>query len=126
MVYSLALFMSTPDRKRCRLARADSSRYVPDLPLQGLVLADEAAETRALAEAIVLESTLPTTVINLTTTSVRHMPMFLEYTAARRTWLDAELAWLARDALVDAVTPFVAAAMYGPPLPWIAPASWRP
>ena len=106
MVQSLALFVSVADRKRCRLARPDSTRYLPDVPIQGLVLPDDAAELRALTETIVLESTLPTTVVHLTSALVRHMPMFLEYTAARRSWLDAELAWLSRDTTIDATSVF--------------------
>jgi hypothetical protein len=116
MVHTLALFVPPADRKRCRLASADTGRYMPDVPLQGLVVPDDAAEARALAEAVVLESHLPTTAVHLTTLTVRHMPIMLEYAAARRAWMDAELAWLARDT-ADTLGPFLGMAPYVAPPP---------
>lgn len=121
MVHTLALFVPPADRKRCRLASADTVRYVPDVPLQGLVLPDDAAEARALAEAVVLESHLPTTAVQLSSLTVRHMPIMLEYAAARRAWMEAELAWLARDTAdtlgsFTGMTPYVRRGSAMPPV----------
>ena len=93
---------------------------MPDLVIQGVIARDEAAEQALLSEALLLESQLPVTIVNVTAGTVRHMPMFLEYQAARRTWLDAELSWLARDATIDASSVFTAAAPYA-----LAAAAWR-
>jgi len=112
MVRSLALFIPPADRARCRLAVPSSTRFVQDLVIQGVIALDEAAEHAMLSEALLLESQLPVTIVNVSAGTVRHMPMFLEYQAARRTWLDAELTWLARDATIDASSVFTAAAPY--------------
>ncbi|CAO3630967.1 unnamed protein product [Mucor fragilis] len=77
VINTLALFLSLEERSRSSHARKHH-HYMPDLYLQGLLIQDvEEMETKV--EIAVLDSTVPTTLVDMTRLIVRKTPLFNSY-----------------------------------------------
>ncbi|KAL9557107.1 hypothetical protein MBANPS3_001564 [Mucor bainieri] len=77
VINTLALFLSLEERSRSSHARKHH-HYMPDLYLQGLLIQDvEGMETKV--EIAVLDSTVPTTLVDMTRLIVRKTPLFTSY-----------------------------------------------
>ncbi|CAO3631329.1 unnamed protein product [Mucor hiemalis] len=77
VINTLALFLSPEERSRSSHARKHH-HYMPDLYLQGLLIQDvQEMETRI--ESAVLDSTVPTTLVDMTRLVVRKTPLYNSY-----------------------------------------------
>lgn len=77
VINTLALFLSLEERSRSSHARKHH-HYMPDLYLQGLLIQD-AEEMDTKVEIAVLDSTVPTTLVDMTRLIVRKTPLFNSY-----------------------------------------------
>jgi len=81
---SLSLFLTTSSEKKRSSHVVANRNYVPDLVLQGI-------ETTNIPDEVVIQSMLPSTLIDLTTMTVRQTHPFHEYSVLRREYLNMEL-----------------------------------
>eukprot|EP00050_Salpingoeca_kvevrii_P008873 m.305615 g.305615 ORF g.305615 m.305615 type:complete len:506 (+) comp18040_c0_seq1:3-1520(+) len=78
MINTLAVFLSPDERRRSRYARPDcDTGFAPDLFLQGIV--KPANESFDLTARDIVQSQLPSTLINLATNTVRQTKQLNEY-----------------------------------------------
>lgn len=92
MINTLSLFLSPDERNRSSHARKNL-QYIADLYLQGLLI-QEVQDMETRLETAILESSIPTTVVDMTKLTVKQTPLFLEYVELRREyfkWVESRL-----------------------------------
>jgi len=84
LVDSLSLFLTNPTEKRRSSHVVEGQGYVPDLVLQGIV-------TNTILDEGVIQSMLPTTLIDLSTLSVKQTHPYHEYSVLRGEFMRLEI-----------------------------------
>ncbi|CEJ02232.1 hypothetical protein RMCBS344292_16243 [Rhizopus microsporus] len=92
MINTLALFLSAKERNRSSHARKHH-HYMPDLYLQG-VLAKDLEEMNLRIELAILDSNLPTTLVDMSRLIVKRTPLYKEYHRLRSNYHTALFAKL--------------------------------
>ncbi|KAG1055613.1 hypothetical protein G6F46_004173 [Rhizopus delemar] len=97
MINTLSLLLSLKERNRSSHARKHH-RYMPDLYLQGLLVKDiEEMEPRI--ELAVLDSIVPTTLVDMTRLVVKRTPLYNQYQQLRQSYQAAVFSKLENDVL---------------------------
>ena len=86
MINTLSLFLSPEERNRSSHARKNL-KYMADLYLQGLLIQDM-ENMRFKLDMAVLDSNVPTTIVDMSKLTVKQTPLFPQYRKLQKDYRD--------------------------------------